>query len=298
MRSPWKQVAPLALLTMTVFSSIAKADAAYITGGNTIYKWDTATNTVAPVVTAVSSLDSLVFDASGNSLIYSVIGTNQIGMFNLTTLSNSIIANVGAGAADMTLEPGGNTVLVSDAFTTTISRVDLTTHAVTTFNVGTRPDGLAYDNAGHLFAVLGLNEVAELDPTTMAVIKTISTPSAPDGLTFDSTTGMLYVGSDGGGFYTVDTNLTSATFTNIGAVVDGVAANGNLLYLVVRGTDALQYNLTTNTITETSPGIGGADDIAPLSGLGSQAVPEPGSFAAIGMLGFGLLAGLRRRFAR
>jgi hypothetical protein len=88
---------------MTVFSSIAKADAAYITGGNTIYKWDTATNTVAPVVTAVSSLDSLVFDASGNSLIYSVIGTNQIGMFNLTTLSNSIIANVGAGAADMTL---------------------------------------------------------------------------------------------------------------------------------------------------------------------------------------------------
>jgi hypothetical protein len=110
---------------MTVFSSIAKADAAYITGGNTIYKWDTATNTVAPVVTAVSSLDSLVFDASGNSLIYSVIGTNQIGMFNLTTLSNSIIANVGAGAADMTLEPGGNTVLVSDAFTTDVLQIGL-----------------------------------------------------------------------------------------------------------------------------------------------------------------------------
>ena len=298
MRLHLRFAAPVTLLTMTLFSPLAQADLAYVTGGNSIFKWDTSTNTVTPVTTAVSSLDSLVFDASGNNLIYSVIGTNQIGMFNLTTLTNSIIANVGAGAADMTLEPGGNSVLVSDAFSTTISRVNLTTHAVSTFNVGTRPDGLTYDNGGHLFAVLGLDEVAELDPTTFAVLKTISTPNAPDGLTFDATTGKLYVGSDGGGFYTVDTSLTTATFTNIGKVVDGVASNGNLLYLVVRGTNALQYDLTTNTITESSPGIGGADDIAPLSGLGSQQVPEPGSFAAMGFFGIGLLFGFRRRVAR
>ncbi len=295
----------IGILTFLAMALAAHAsDIAYITGGNSIYAWDTGANSVSLVTSSANggSLDSLIFDNSGD-IIYSVIGTNSIGKYNLNTHSNTILASGGnfTGVADMALDPSGASFLVSNAFDSSIDRVNVTTGVQTTlYNGGLRPDGLAYDNSGHLFAVLGLNEVAQLDPVTGAVIKTISTPNQPDGLTFDATTGKLYVSSDGGGFYTVDTGLTSAPFTSVSGspVFDGIASDGNLLFFVVRGASGAQYDLNTGHITETSPFISGADDIAPVAGLGSNATPEPGSFVLLGtgLLGFGLI--IRRKIAQ
>lgn len=273
----------------------ARAEIAYITGGSTIYRWDTSTNAVTTVTTASGSLDSLIFDGKGD-IIYDAFYGNYIGIYNLKSHSSSVlVTRAGPGPADLALDPGGASFLVSNAADGSIDRVDIATGAVThLYTGGLRPDGLAYDDSGHLFAVLGLKEVAQLDPTTGAVLRTISTPNAPDGLTFDSTTHKLYVGSDGGGFYTVSTDLSRATFTNVNnAVIDGVASTGDLLYLVQRGQGALQYNLSTNSVTATSPHIAGADDIAPLAGLGSP-VPEPNSLILIGF-GLGTLAVVSRR---
>jgi hypothetical protein len=256
------------------FGPVAKASSVYVTGGGSIYTWDTATNAVSLLTTVGTTLDSLILDPN-NNLIYSRFGDAKIGLYNFATNSNSVIATVGSGVADLVLEPGGNTVLVSESATNTIDRLNLSTDAVTSFNVGVRPDGLAYDNNGHLYAVLGLNEIVQLNPLTLAVIATTSTLNAPDGLSFDAQNGMLYAGSDAGGFYTVTLGPSGAplspTFTNLGLVVDGIAAGGNFLYLGVRNTGAVQYNLTTNTLTRTSPGIPGADDLA----LGPA--PEPGT---------------------
>jgi hypothetical protein len=293
-----------ALVLFGLVATIARpADAtpiAYITGGNSIWAWNTNTNSVSLVTNTGGGVDSLIFDPQGN-IVYSQICCNALGRFNTSTLTNSILNNAaGPGVADMTLEPGGNSLLVSDAFGTTIGRLNLTTLGMSFLNVGTRPDGLAYDNNGHLFAVLGLNSVAQIDPTTGAIIKSISTPNQPDGLTFDATTGMLYVASDGGGFYTVPTDLSSATFTSVltpsgaGYVFDGIASDDNLLLFVVRGQGGLLYDLNTHTVLETSPFISGADDIAPVTGLGAPvtAAPEPATFA---LLGSGLIALARRR---
>jgi hypothetical protein len=267
----------LCLLTFLAATPSSRADFAYVTGGTTIYQWDTATN-----------------------IIYSIIGTNSIGIYNLSTHANRILATGGNfnGVADMALDPGGATFLVSNAFDGSIDRVNIATGAVTTlYNGGLRPDGVTYDGSGHLFAVLNLSEVAQLDPTTGAVLKTISTPNQPDSISFDALTGKLYVSSDGGGFYTLPTDLSSATFTSVSGspVFDGMASSGNLLYFVVRGTGALIYDLNTGTVTERSPSIPGADDIAPLTGLGSP-VPEPSSIVLFGS-GFAILAGaaIRRK---
>jgi hypothetical protein len=293
----------LGLLTFLAVTPSSHAETAYVTGGSFIYRWDTATNTVTPVVSSADGggIDSLIFDGQAENIIYSIIGTSSIGIYNLNTGSNRILARGGnfTGVADMALEPGGATFLVSNAFDGSIDRVNIATGAVSTlYNGGLRPDGVTYDNSGHLFAVLNLNEVAQLDPTTGAVLKTIATPNQPDGLTFDELTGKLYVSSDGGGFYTLPTDLSSAPFTPVSGspVFDGMASNGNLLYFVVRDQGALIYDLNTGAITIRSPSIPGADDIAPLTGLGSP-VPEPSPIVLLSA-GLAILAvGARRRKA-
>jgi hypothetical protein len=268
---------------------------AYVTGGTTIWAWDTTTNTVTSVDNTGVGLDSLMFDAQGN-IVYDSFSGGTVGRYNVTTHVNSSVTGSFAGPADMALEPSGTSALISDAGGTTISRVNLTTSAaIGSLSVGARPDGVTYDNAGNLFAVLGLNEVAQIDPVTGAILKTISTPNQPDGLTFDPTTGMLYVASDGGGFYTVPTNLSTATFTSIpGEVFDGIASSGNDLLFVIRNTGGLEYDLSTMTTVETSPFISGADDIAPLAGLGAPptGVPEP---LTLSLFGAGLAGAVAMR---
>jgi hypothetical protein len=76
-----------------------------------------------------------------------------------------------------------------------------------------------------------------------------------------------------------------------------MASNGNLLYFVVRDQGALIYDLTTGTVTVRSPFISGADDIAPLTGLGSPAVPEPSPIVLLSSGLAILAAGAMRRKA-
>jgi sugar lactone lactonase YvrE len=292
-----RRVSRIAVLA-AVLPAAAYADVAFITGGNSIWKWDTSTNTVTSVVDTGFPLDSLIFDKSGN-IVSSRIFNNQLGRFNGTTDTTFTSGGLSL-PADMALEPGGASLVVGNVGNNTISRVSATTGSVTnTLSMNARPDGLAYDASGHLFAVLGRNTLAQIDPTTGNVLNSIDlldknnqpTGSA-DGLSFDAATGKLYVSFDrfDGGYWVVPTDLSSQRVVSLNVDVDGLAANGNKLYLIARGSGALQVDLATDTISLTSPAIGGADDIAPLAGLGSP-VPEPSSIAL--MLGGVAAVGLR-----
>jgi DNA-binding beta-propeller fold protein YncE len=205
--------------------------------------------------------------------------------------------------ADLTADPSGTTFLVSSSGNNGVYRINIASGMETLlFNVGMRPDGLAYDSAGELFAVLNESQIAQINPATGAIIKTLALPTPAgattpqaDGLTFDAATGFLYVASDDGGVYQVNTALTSQTYQQIltpantlTTEFDGIASTGNTLYIINRDQAGIQYllgaggSVAGGTLTETSPFDSGADDIAPATFGSLVSSPEPGSFLLIG----------------
>jgi sugar lactone lactonase YvrE len=266
-------------------------------GHNRLFSVDTQTNVVTTVL-AVPAADSLLFDTSGRIIFTS---ENAVRRFDPKTNTNVPLAVGFGGPADLALEPGGGSVLVSDFPVGRIARINLTTNAVSTLVSGLTPDGpegLIYDNKGRLFANIGARNggpmgkfVVELDPTTGAILRKSPGLNSLDGLTFDPVSGKLYAGTLGTGFfYAIDpNNLANVTTLSSSLLrgVDGLTADGQgNIFLAEGRAEIIQYDVLTNTFT---PGamVAGLDDLAPAVGPGAPPVPEPSSFmlAGLGLLG-------------
>jgi hypothetical protein len=270
-----------------------------------ILRVDTSTNVVTTVFHTTGRPDSLIFDTHGN-LVYTTVDQNpSVNILNLSTGSSRVIAGGFTQARDMTLEPGGSSVLVSDFLGNRIDRVNLNTGVKSVLANVSRPDGITYDNAGHVFAVInrsGPNQsVVQLDPTTGSIIKSLNLSSLTnngDGITFDPFTGRLWVGfNDGpGGVIEIPTSLTGATvFSSRGTTfADGLEADGQghifIANVFSNPERVAEFDITSGVFTQLTSVVA-IDDLAPIVGLGAP-VPEPGSLALFG-LGVGGLAAYR-----
>lgn len=280
-----------------------------------IYQVNTVTNLVSPYFTAQKPPDSLMFDSMGN-VIYTEFNNGRVRSYNPNTLVDSPIKSGLSGPADVVLEPGGNTMLVSEFNAGRIDRIDLTTHAlsvlVTPANAGPNPEGLAFDNVGNLFANLGLRNgtaltkfVAQIDTLTGLILH--QSPNLPslDGLTYDPYSGMLFAaslyGTTGGTVYEIDPNNLS-NVVDLGQVLggsipgaDGIVADG-LGHIFVAsapggGGDGHIYeiDLINNTLTQGVFVSMGLDDLA------LRPIPEPSLWVLMGTGLAGLLVAGRRR---
>jgi hypothetical protein len=281
----------------------------YVTSlpGQQILTADTGTNVVTPVFNTVGTPDSLLFDTQGN-IIYTNLGAGQVRSFNTTSHVDSVLASGFNDPADLALTPDGGSVLVSDFLGGKIYKINLTTKAVSTLGTyGGNPQGTAFDGSGDLFAVLGARSgaatsfVAQIDPTTGAILKQSPNEVALDGMTYDPFSGKLYSGSlNGNGLYEFDPTTLSTTLLpgTSGVGFDGITTDsaGNLY--IAGGSFIWQYNLTTNTLTKKTF-VNGLDDLAPATGLGSpQTAPEPASLAllvtgVVGLAGYSWRRGRR-----
>ncbi|MGH9529886.1 MAG: hypothetical protein ACRD2S_08225 [Terriglobales bacterium] len=219
--------------------------------------------------------DDLIVDSQGQ-LIYSVPSSGTIYRFDPVTGNNSVLVSGLKYARDLLIEPGGNSMLISVYALGEIARFNLITGTTTilTKKLGTA-DGLAYDDAGHLFAIANHNTVAQIDPVSGAVLKTLvlephSGTNGGDGMTFDSYTGHSWISHDergAGGLIEVPTDLSSSTLYQTGKMnyPDGIKSDGKGNLYIGSLWVALEYNIPSDEITKSFV-VKGADGVALVPG--------------------------------
>jgi hypothetical protein len=158
-----------------------------------IQQVEVSTNTDTTVVGGLITPDSMIF-SSPTTIIYSQVNTGTVSRVNTNGTGNTVIASGLNFPEDMALDPGGQSVVVSDSRNNRVIRINLITNAVTTLaTFSSNVRGIAYDASGRLFVNVDNSKTSgslvQLNPLTGAVISSISLPSAGDGLTFDPTTG-------------------------------------------------------------------------------------------------------------
>lgn len=281
---------------------------------------DITTNTTTTIVSGLTTPDSLIF-SSPNTILFSQTNTSgqsnsgTVNQVNINGTGNTPVASGLSFPEDMALDPGGQSVVVADSNNNRVIRINLTTHVVTPLaTFGSAVRGVAYDAAGHLFVNVDSSQttgsIVEINPLTGAVIKTLTLPSAGDGLTYDPSTGTLWAASiSNTGIIRIANNLSSATefdcTSSNGTVCgqyDGLEASGNGFVDLANTAGYIdQYNIASGTFSFViaAPNI---DDLAPIVGLGAPPpvtpTPEPASALLLATGVFALFLLRKRAFAK
>lgn len=294
-------------------ADIVYTTASLVSGGGALQVVNTATNTVSNLFTDPRFPQDLIFSGANDILYtteYTSLGVGTVSDYNLLTHSSSDLTTLAIGrrGSYLALDPGGATVLF-DIPGTGIERLNLSTHTVTNVSNNPDPRGLAYDAAGHLFSVLGGTTVAQIDPVSGAVIKSISIPSVgANGLAFDPVSGHLFVSvlenGPSRGIFEIPTDLSSATLVLPGLVAAGLVGDSSGHLFIAGGASGVdnvdEYTIATHTLT-TGPLDFGINDVAvaPTTTVPPPpppaATPEPASLLLFG-IGLGTIGILQRRF--
>ena len=286
---------------------------------DTVYGANTSTNQIQVIDTTASTVSTVTTDANtprgltftdANNIVYTTTATPTLADYNLQTHKTTVLnPNLGVNAVGgyVVLDPGSGSVTFDAG--ANIERYTLGTAKTTTVAANVAGRGLAYDSKGDLFAVLGSDEVAQINPQTGAVLKSITVPSTggagANGLAFDPVTGELFFTDDGNslasrGLWEISTSLASPTLVNKVVAANGLVADGkgDLWIADVDNLDEFNTKTLSLTVGVADPGLFDVA-VAPSSSGGPPpppppTVPEPVSTL---MIGGGLAAiAIARRF--
>ncbi len=230
-----------------------------------------SSKTVITIANTGAKPDGVIL-GSYELIIYALAGPGEVHSFNPYTKVDTTLATGLSSPANMVLEPGCKSILVSDVGVNKIFRIMLANHALTTFYSGPdKIEGLAYDDNGDLFANdEPLNAIVEFSFDGAIINQTPSNVplTAPDGLTYDAHTSALYATSNTGQvIYSAPTTLATVSSIKfpVAPVLQNVVSDGggNLYVVGVNGTTGTIFKYAiVKAITTTLNTAPGLDDIA------------------------------------
>ena len=301
------RICSLTLALVISLAAPAVASTVYATNTSTtqLQTIDTSTSIVTSLFSTPGTPEGLTFDGQ-NQILYTTAFTGQLALYNTSSHTNSILTTLGTNqeGAYVTMDPSGTSALFG-VTGVGIERINLSTNAVSPLVSFSDPRGMAYDNAGHLFAILGPGQLSQINPATGAIINSIALPftgsAGANGLTFDPVSGNLFVTDDANnltvrGLYKVGTNLSSAILLP-GApflFANGLAADGLGNLYIAEANHLDEFNVTSGVLT-TGTVDSGLFDAAVQPSLITTGTPEPGSLVLLGTGLVGLANTLRRR---
>ena len=226
-----------------------------------------------------AKLDDLIVNAAGQ-LLYSIPSLGQVDLYDPLTGQNSVLVSGVNTARDLTIEPGGQTMLIAIYSPGAIVRFNFATGTTTFLAKKLKTcDGIAYDPYGNLYAVANHNTIVQINPVTGAILNTLVLEphqgiNGGDGMTYDTYSNSLWVthdGKTGGGLLQIPVSAAGlgSTFSfyptpNIVAP-DGIKSDGKgNLYIGAIWTLEI-FNIPTLTVTRNVV-VKGADGVSLVPG--------------------------------
>jgi RHS repeat-associated protein len=225
--------------------------------------------------------DSVIFDATGHLLI-SNPEDGSISLADSATgalLSERMNTAPLGFVADLALDPSGTSVwaiVYGGSGPSAVEQMSLADGSVISRNPDdvTALGGITFDGSGkRLFVASHASRIAELNPLDGRVVRSVQVPGAPDGMTFDPTTGHVFASGCGGlcdlAIGTPDTPTLTLAGVHRATDGDGIAADGRgHIYVTTRsGVDLL--DLASDTARTIVSGLPSPDDTAPQIGFGA-----------------------------
>ena len=251
-------------------------------------------------IASLAGADGIIFDGAGHLLV----GGQGAVVYKLNTDGTGITSvNPGTASFHLALSPDASTVYTSnfegplDTVPLTPSFTNGTVHSVSGSDGGLTqlafaPDGTAFYVDGN---PNGGGNLGRITLGTDVTDRFATSVGPAHGLIYDSFTGLMTIfGAGGVGSFdptkTTDATLLASLKTRNGinsdfdqGATDGhghafIAGNGQITFIDYSATNDITSAADTVIIEN---GFGGIDDLAPLSGLGSNAVPEPTSIVLL-----------------
>lgn len=284
------------------------------------YSYDEAAHAfvlgAAQNVASTNGADGIIFAPNGNLLIGGQ-GSGNVYELNPTTGALIHTQNTGAASYHLALDPTGTKVFTSD-FGGALKTLSMPIGSGVTSTGVSGGDGgvtgVAFNAGGAGFYVNGSpnghGNVGKINVATGSTTRLFSGVEAAHGMVYDRFTGLMTMFGDGD-VATFDADaandaliigsLKQTTGQKFTCDFDQGAVDGKGHALVAGCSQItfIDYHLSgdiTHPDYYTSVGgFGGIDDVAPLSGLGSNRAPEPGSLMLVGLALAGVAATAKRR---
>ncbi|MBI2174427.1 MAG: PEP-CTERM sorting domain-containing protein [Candidatus Omnitrophica bacterium] len=280
------------------------------TGGVLAYGLETP---ISNLGLGLGGADGLVFDPTDTNFLLVGGQNDRVYRVHVPTGIASASSPLGASSFHLSIDPSGSSVWASGIPGNPIANVSLTPFNSATSSLPIIGDvsaitGLAFDASGDAYYTSsgpgGTGSFGTIDLSTGTTAELFGAVPAAHGLAYDSFTGDFMLFGDGqvsqydpGSNSFVSTMLFPGEQFDQGSVdgaghLFGASNLGNMLFVDYKATGLINDGSNFSDLQFFRDSL---DDVAPLSGLGSQqpVIPEPSSLLLMGLGGLGV--GIRNR---